>query len=1310
VYANAIPQVEPPNVGVHLLWSGPHTWVYSPVGWNIQRRPFHGRRRVVCHTLTPEELATLRARRELQIEFGVLTDRMGACPARLPHSGNAEAAAPGQCEIITLELDSPQSFVRVQVAAKTSFVVGLRDGKPVAGGREVGSATHELAAFGIDTVVLYARSLGTLTYCIGLVRGEDEEWEGVPVIARLQLPMRETMPSLDTPDKELAEAESRLLPGESLEADEFRQLIDLLRELVRRDGPPRPLDLAMLLRAAPGDRFDELAALDPLRSVLPHPRWRRVLGFSYFDRDSELVPGQTYEYRVTGWFPGVDLADTVYGFHTIPAETPLPSEFYLHGLRLRLPQPSRVELASVPSDGTRAVTRRGMRLSPQQDDWWLVPDLQGWSLVVDFPTAVRSVILELAGPHTLTWAAGAAWTPWAAGSTPVPPSEGPRLDFPSPVHQLRLGGEGFLCALRIPGTPAAPDKPVPVSRVLPPVLLKNLPPPPAPVDAGVENLQQPQPVADGDVPAGPAPARHDLGFEVRWEPALLEGIVSWPADLPAPPLVEATLYQLEHRLGGPSPSPWEPVLPEENFMTGQRDDSAPPVGVTPGVDLMQVYPEIALPGSGSRTVFWQDVFDFPESGDPVRRPVPEPGTLHRYRVRAVDPIGRPSDTWRETDDVRLEKWVPPPLPAGPDPAAANKLPRPTPTGVHARILVRDAPDLTAQERALLGTHDNAVLLRWGWHEEQRDQDPFATEFRVYTSRDRLDGVRGAVSAVTPHGDGLYDVEVTLERAVAADAAAGLVLDAGYPFGILNHTGGTAVTAAVITRVPLPGGDYAVPRTGDVLLPLRLTPDRTRTPAWGPRVEIKPITAERTYESDPMFDLFDLSADQPSDEAFVGVSAADSQPYVPDPLAPLDSRPGNESAIVAVHCEARFYGRPEIVDAPALDPVPVVVTAEPAGRPMQISLDVTPLLPGSGLGAGNRVRLERVSDDEVFRAYRVDNGRLLGRILEPVTEGDSEVEVVVPNAADRAAVLAALTGPSVRALEDRFVVFLAASHPYKARLFQPAVAEPVTLPVVADTLPNRGARWVYRARRADAAGRLSSEAFTLRGIVRVPSTAGVAVPVREERQTGDPPNRLRVRVEALEEVTHLLTFRRVLPASGRADDSAELLRVPSASHLTPGDRVRVRLRDGTLLLPEVKPLTDPDVETSPPYRRAVVDVPAAAGERVRVWACALTRDGVASPLAGQWTISMPRPPLAAPVLSVADEPPDLVFSWTWPATAETADVVLERSPQDGLFERISPPLGRDVTSFRRARPPGSWRYRLRALALDRRMATSNVIEV
>jgi hypothetical protein len=254
----------------------------------------------------------------------------------------------------------------------------------------------------------------------------------------------------------------------------------------------------------------------------------------------------------------------------------------------------------------------------------------------------------------------------------------------------------------------------------------------------------------------------------------------------------------------------------------------------------------------------------------------------------------------------------------------------------------------------------------------------------------------------------------------------------------------------------------------------------------------------------------------------------------------------------------------------------------------------------------------VSDDAVFRAYRVENGRIIALVGDEPAPGDTEQDVIVPNAADRAAVLAALTSGAVSFLEDRFVVFLASVHPYRARLFQAATREPVRLDRFQETLPNRGARWVYRLRLADAAGRLSTGAPTLPVIVRVPATTVLAAPTRAERH----PSRVVVRVAVTSEVTELLVFMQALESQAAARDQAELLRVASASGPA-ANRVRLRLPDGTLVAPTVKSLADADVVSDGPYRLVTVD--AAGNALVRIWACAATRDGVISPPGGPWRV-------------------------------------------------------------------------------------------
>jgi hypothetical protein len=440
---------------------------------------------------------------------------------------------------------------------------------------------------------------------------------------------------------------------------------------------------------------------------------------------------------------------------------------------------------------------------------------------------------------------------------------------------------------------------------------------------------------------------------------------------------------------------------------------------------------------------------------------------------------------------------------------------------------------------------------------------------------------------------------------------------------------------------------------------------------------------------------------------VGVSVADAQPYVPDPLGA--GLPGNESAIVAVPVQARWQGRPEVVDAPALAAVPVIVTPEPAARPLNFALDLSELLIGSGLTGSERVRPERLAVEEVFRAYRTDGTRVIARVVAPSEPGDIERDVIVPNAGDHAAIVSALSDVDVALFADRYAVFLAASHPYKARLFVPARDAAITLPRFDETLPNRGARYVYRLRLADAAGHLSDDGITLRGIVRVPSTTRVAPPRRDPVQPGDPRNRLRLRIEGSGEITQVLYFQQQLPAAQRVDDDAELLRVPGATRLAATDAVRLRMGDGTLLVPAVKSLADGDVSGAPPSRTFVLDVPAALGEKHRVWAVAVTRDGVASVLGGPWSLAMPLPPLGAPILLAAGTPPLRTFSWTWPADAEPVTVVLESTPTgEEAWGRVSAPVAAAIATLAYAEPQGSWRYRLRAFSRDGRTVYSNEV--
>jgi len=1205
VDAHGIGQVSSGATGFHLAWCGPPSWTYAPAGFTVQRRRAERLEARQCERLDAAAIASLRVTREQLLSFGVLTVRGGRWlePLQTPSSGTP---APTPTDVFRVDLDRPRRLARVSITAKLSFAVALCAGRVVTVSAPSlgGAALHVLRAARLDTVVVVALAPDLLQVCVDEGgAGADADWNAVPAIVKgLTLPLRELMPALTSDAAELAEARGRLRPGEGIAAEEFARLAAASRPGVRAAGPPRPSELALLLRENAGDDDDEARALDPLRVMLAHPTWRRALGFGWFDRDPALVPGETYEYRISASYPDEDLADGNAGFAAVPSGTLLPTDFSLRGLRLRVPRPVAVALTpGTPTDPPVRVTRRGIALHPRREAFWLTPGLDGWSLVVDFPVPVAAVVLELALGHDLVYAAGAPGGPFLV-TQPVPGGAQPRLAFATPVAQLRLRGSGFLHAVR-PSTTGSAKRETAV--VLPPLVLADTPLPAAPLSAEAANLQVAVPVPSGPIPAADVPARHALGFAVSWHPAPAFGVTAWTADLEAAPPLEATIFQLERRIE--PAGDWRPVLGEENWMLGDRDRSERDLRLGPGCDVSQAFPETASAPAGNNLAL--RFVDAIAADDPD---APQPGQLVRYRVRAIDAIGRPSPTWTETAPVRLEKHLPPPLPVGPDVA-----PGPL-AGVQVRVLVRDGPDLMAAETALLGTDDHAIVLRWGWHAEQREQDPFAREFRLYAAPP-MDAVSGSIVSVATLATGRvtqYELGLVLDRAVRADAAAGLRLDAGHPFYIRSHTAGTAITMRVETRLRRLGA-APVPAPGPVRLNLALAADRSRPRAWGPRLAVLPIGAGTAYQH-VIRGRLTLAADHPADSIWVGISTADDQGYVADALAPADNRPGNESAIVAVLAAGRYAGRPQLDIPPPLAAVPQLRTPEPGAMPLHFPLDLTPFLPAPALAG--RVRHERVAAGALLGACRATaDGRVVGVPVDPRAAGDAEVEIAVPNPADRANLVAALRSGRSLQVEDRFLVYLAGHHPYRDRLFAPAHEGGRSPGPFFDTLPAAVDRWVYRVRRVDAASHVSAGAATAAVVVRVPSLQGGAPPVRAPRQPADPAHALRVRVPPDPTLTHVLLFHGPSVGTGPVESSA-VQRVPNRPDLLPEGGLWLREPGGALLAPTASALDVPAVVVEPDgTRELILNVPGAPGARTRVWLATLTRDGMPSRVAGPYTV-------------------------------------------------------------------------------------------
>jgi hypothetical protein len=290
--------------------------------------------------------------------------------------------------------------------------------------------------------------------------------------------------------------------------------------------------------------------------------------------------------------------------------------------------------------------------------------------------------------------------------------------------------------------------------------------------------------------------------------------------------------------------------------------------------------------------------------------------------------------------------------------------------------------------------------------------------------------------------------------------------------------------------------------------------------------------------------------------------------------------------------------------------------------MHFPLDLSPFLPPGALAAA-RVRHERVSAGALIAACRTtSDGRVLARPVEPFAAGDIEQEIPVPNPDDRAELVAAIQAARSTQVDDRFLVYLAGQHRYRDRLFVAAHDDPRPPGPFAETLPGAADRWVYRVRSVDAAGHVSAGSATARVVVRVPSLLAGAPPLRAPRQPADPPQVLRIRVPADPTLGHLLLFHAPSVGIGPVE-VREVSRVPNRHDLLPDGGLWLRAPDGGLLAPTPIALDDPAVSVAADGTREVaLTVPGGPGGRTRVWLATLTHDGIPSPLAGPYTVTVP----------------------------------------------------------------------------------------
>ena len=1343
--------------GIHVLWAPPLTAGWSIDGWDVQRRKSAGRPEIRCQQLTAFELQALHRILRLQLALGEIRLRQADCPGAMeavpgapqdrpeprPSAGPAAGAAapagvgsattaagargaggaattagaaasatpfpagllagavaavgtstgPRRCAAYDIRLTRRHRYVQVRAGLPAALAIALREGKAVDArvlSDPSGTQTARFENRDVDEVLLYCAVAATsLEICLDQAPDpakDEAAWAAAEFVAKgLQLPLRTLDQALGSEQDERDLAKSRLFSDEQFDEESFDSLAALMNAVGADAKEAAPVWSSTITREEPDDPFVELRTWSYALALLVDPAWRRMLGFAVLDKGSELDPGALYDYRVSGRFYRRDVEERVHGFHAVPRATTLPRSFALGQIALRTRVPAIVEQRPEPAAGSlEASGRKGIALAGDP------------CLTITFPTAVRSVVLELDGAHSLTFKARTTdyfpGLPVTTFGGAVPPQRRVTLEFAEPIDTLRLSGTGFLYAIRDVLSPAGtkPDDVVSRSVVLNDVPFVDAGLPAAPLQLGTVNLQQPLLPA----PPGTSPPPASLGFGLHWTPApppAAPGPVPWPADANAAPPFEANGFSIERRRVDTN-GDFEPIDGKDarTLAFGSRGAAGDPAPLGAGVDL-----ELAFPENAAAT---QPVAPYMSLDDVLVKADgsgPPPGSLHQYRIFALDALGRPSATPRDGSVVRLEKRQPPPQPPGPprDPDAV------VPAGVRARVLQKLDPDLATDDRALLGSSDNAVVLEWGWTQAERDRDPHATEFRVYWQPLAPDVVSGSVTGPPALAGALFEMPATLDRPIAQDVMAGRYLSLpDHPFKVASHTAGQSI----VVRLERSAIDaQRTPAEADFDFRPTLNGFEQRPPAWAERRAVVPIAAAESYRH-VFRDRLTLDAQHPRARVWAGVSAADAQAYVDDalPAGVLNGgRPGNESAIATSDASARFLGRPQFTVPPPLPDVPEIVVDEPAGDGVLAVVDLPALLSSVTIPSGHLVQLDRIALDDVVGCMGANANGTIGAKLP----GGAASSYTLGNPTDQADLIEQIRAGVPAAVENRFLMdFVLRFGGQLEPLWLQALPAPVAFGALTDTLPPKAGRWVHRIRIADPAGHLSAGAAIPAQVVRVPSLRSPSPPSLSA--TPAPGARLRVeaRVREAFDVSWVLLFATeedaLATANGNLREAAQLLRLPNARDRYPDDGVRLRLADATLLAPAF--VLDASAGTvDPPDRVLTQSLAPGPDRRVALWGVAMTRDGVTSRFAGPLVVTTGPAPLVAPALTVKRVGGTDFASW--PAPDPPALLALERS-RDGSrsFEQVSPWLPAGILEYALpAAGGGTVRYRL-ALRADR----------
>ena len=1197
---------------------------------------------------------------------------------------------------IAYEIRFPQSlrYVRVSIGVPGALAIALRDGKAVDAQFSSQPQPVQVIYFSdktIDRVVLYvARSANALRVCFRQPLKqdqEDKEWQQVPYIARgIQLPVQNVNSDLQNHNDEITLAKSRILPSETFAGSSFDDIAKVMNAAAKKPQTLTPMYQSLLTREDKKDPYIEVRPWPYALAMTMNAPWRRLLGFGFLDNDDKLVSGQHYDYRISGHFYRKDIEEDFYGFHTVPLDLSLPPFFYLNQIGCQLFHATSISMfPHAPKDELEFIGRKGIRL---------VPGMGRKSLRLSFSQPVTHLVLEVEADAPFDLEYEAKTTDFFLGLSGdtflgnVERKHRAELQFDEPINTLTLKGGAFLYGIRLCKNGVPTGDPFDIlagSFIVYDVPFHNSPLPAPPTVLGTTHLQEP--IIPGDPGETEQEPPRDMGFRLYWLPPVPSGGVGplpWPEDIAAyPPFdVLGFHFQRSHVDGGGDFEPLSEIDADTLFFgnRGRREDREQ---VYFGVDLLRIFPEGKRPSAEGSV--YMEIDDILQS---AQNTIADPGSLFQYRVFSVDAIGRLSATARLGSVVRLEKHIGPPQPVQPQLPPPNPI---TPSGVRARLLQQSDPNLSGSDQSLLGNSTNAVVLQWGWTDQERERDSYAKEFRVYWLNQPPDRIHGQLTGTANLVAGLYQMPATMDQAVEADELKGQYFHAGdYPFKVAGNTAGLSIQIDFEKSVLDPN---LIPQAaGFVFYPL-LDGEEQRPNQWQVRSAVIPITNSENYEF--IFrDQLTIDARHARVRIWVGVSSADDQYYIADEIPSSQThggRPGNESSIVPVAVEGRYFGQPDFSPPSPLADVPEQVTDEPRAETVSFQLNLPALLPSVTVPAGHNILLQRFAVGDLIGMIGVNASDQITVQLPDATQAT----YTLANASDHATFVSQIRNAEPGAIANKFLMdALIRQLSHLERLWQ-KVQGVWQFTTITDSVAGKAERYFYRVRIVDPAGHISAQGAIVPKVLRVASIRTPAAPRFNVDSSQD--DHLDVEVIARDTFDNewVLIFNLSVAIDQVLDErtleKAQLLRIPNRRDLYPNHAIRMRLPEGQLLQPAA--IGDIQAGTHQiPDRIVNVDLNPGFDKRVALWAVTMTRDGIPSNFAGPQVVFTGPTPLVVPSLTVTTSAGQDCASW--PALTGKAMISVERSTDGGThWIRVTPWLPSGSTQSNIVAVAGERYYRL-----------------